>query len=107
MDWAITEKNYDQRRACALAGIDSRVYRRRFTRPQDTEFRERLKELSGERRRFGYRRLHLLLGKKGWHVNRKKLYRIYCEEGLTVRKRGGRIHRLAVLSFDNSQKAAP
>lgn len=46
--------------------------------------------MSGERRRFGYRRLHLLLGREGWQVNWTKLYRIYREEGLTVRKRGGR-----------------
>ena len=43
-----------------------------------------------ERRRFGYRRLHILLKREGWEVNWKKLYRIYREEGLTVRKRGGR-----------------
>lgn len=54
MDWAMTEKSYSQRRACALAGIDPRVYRRRPTRPEDEELRERLRELSGERRRFGY-----------------------------------------------------
>ncbi len=54
------------------------------------DLRERLKELSSERRRFGYRRLHLLLGREGWKVNWKKLYRIYREEGLIVRKRGGR-----------------
>lgn len=52
--------------------------------------RTRLKDLSSERRRFGYRRLHLLLRREGWSVNWKKLYRIYKEEGLTVRKRGGR-----------------
>lgn len=79
-----------RRHASTLAGIDPRVYRRRSTRPADTELRERLKELSSERRRFGYRRLHLLLGREGWKVNWKKLYRIYREEGLTVRKRGGR-----------------
>jgi putative transposase len=49
-----------------------------------------LRELSGERRRFGYRRLHILLEREGWEVNWKKLYRIYREERLTVRKRGGR-----------------
>lgn len=86
----MTEKSYNQRRACALAGIDPRVYMRRSTRPADTELRERLNELSSERCRFGYRRLHLLLGREGWKVNWKKLYRIYREEGLTVRKRGGR-----------------
>ena len=90
MTWAMKEKRYNQKRACALAGIDPRVYRRTSKRPADTELRGRLKELSLERRRFGYRRLHILLKREGWHVNWKKLYRIYCEEGLTVRKRGGR-----------------
>ena len=73
-----------------MAGIDPRVFRRTSKRPADTELRGRLKELSSERRRFGYRRLHILLKREGWHVNWKKLYRIYREEGLTVRKRGGR-----------------
>jgi putative transposase len=86
----MTEKQYNQKRACALAGIDPRVYRRVSKRPADTELRGRLKELSSERRRFGYRRLHVLLRREGWQVNWKKLYRIYKEEGLTVRKQGGR-----------------
>jgi len=86
----MTEKQYSQRRACALAGIDPRVYRRTSTRPADDALRKRLKELSGERRRFGYRRLHILLKREGWEMNWKKLYRLYREEGLTVRKRGGR-----------------
>ena len=90
MDWAMKEKQYSQRRACALAGIDPRVYRRSSTRSRDDTLRKRLKELSGERRRFGYRRLHILLKREGWEVNWKKLYRLYKEEGLTVRKRGGR-----------------
>lgn len=88
--WAMKEKRYNQKRACALAGIDPRVYRRTSKRPADTALRDRLKELSSERRRFGYRRLHILLQREGWHVNWKKLYRIYREEGLTVRKRAGR-----------------
>lgn len=84
------EKSYSQRRACALAGIDPRVYRRQPKRSEDKDLRQRLRELSAERRRFGYRRLHILLKREGWDVNWKKLYRIYREEGLTVRKRGGR-----------------
>ena len=86
----MTEKRYNQKRACALAGIDPRVYRRTSKRPADTQLRARMKELASERRRFGYRRLHILLKREGWDVNRKKLYRIYREEALTVRKRGGR-----------------
>lgn len=72
----MTEKRYNQKRACALAGIDPRVYRRVSKRLADTELRGRLKELSSERRRFGYRRLHILLKREGWQVNWKKLYRI-------------------------------
>ena len=66
MNWAMKSKGYNQRRACALAGIDPRVYRRRSKRPRDTELRARMKELASERRRFGYRRLQILLKREGW-----------------------------------------
>ena len=52
--------------------------------------------LAACRRRFGYRRLHLLLGREGFAVNHKKLYRIYREEKLVVRKRGGRKRALGL-----------
>ena len=90
MSWAIKEKRYSQRRACRLVGIDPRVFRYRSIRPDDEGVRARLRELAGERRRFGYRRLHILLAREGVEMNWKKLYRLYSEEGLTVRKRGGR-----------------
>jgi putative transposase len=60
------------------------------TRPADGALRERLKALAQERRRFGYRRLHVLLRREGHAVNRKRVQRIYREERLTVRRRGGR-----------------
>ena len=47
-----------------------------------------LKELAESRVRYGYRRLHILLQREGWHVNHKRLYRLYCEEGLSIRTRG-------------------
>jgi len=90
VDWAIQEKSYSQRRACCIVGIAPRVYRYRSKRPDDVALRLRLRELASERRRFGYRRLHVLLKREGVAVNWKKLYRIYREERLTVRKRGGR-----------------
>ena len=52
--------------------------------------RARLRELASQRRRFGYRRLGLMLKRQGIRLNPKKLYRLYKEERLTVRKRGGR-----------------
>ena len=74
MDWALRKKGYAQRQACSLAGIDPRVYRYRSGRPNDDVLRRRLRELARERRRFGYRRLHILLKRGNFHVNWKKLY---------------------------------
>jgi len=90
VNWAITQKGYSQRRACGLAGIDPKVYRYQSMRPSDAGVRKRLRELASQRRRFGYRRLHILLKREGVEMNWKKLYRLYKEERLTVRKRGGR-----------------
>jgi putative transposase len=90
VSWAIQNKGYSPHRACGLVGIDPRVYRYRSTRQDDAALRVRLKELASERQRFGYRRPHLLLKREGVEVNWKKLYRLYREERLTVRKRGGR-----------------
>ena len=86
----MTEKNYSQRKACALVGIDRKSFRYASKRPDDATLRKRLRDLAGERRRFGYRRLHVLLRREGIEVNHKKLYRLYKEEKLTVRRRGGR-----------------
>lgn len=77
-------KDYTQRRAFGL-GMEPRVYRYRSRRPDDADLRKRLRELAAERRRFGYRRLHLLLKREGVAVNWKKLYRPYREEWLTAR----------------------
>jgi putative transposase len=56
----------------------------------DSHLRERLRALAAERRRFGYLRLAVLLRREGLHYNLKKIYRIYREEGLMVRRRKGR-----------------
>jgi putative transposase len=90
VSWAIDEKSYSQRRACDLAGIAPKVYRYRSRRGDDGALRARLRSLAAHRRRFGYRRLHLLLKREGVEVNHKKLFRIYRDERLTVRKCGGR-----------------
>ena len=52
--------------------------------------RQRLRELAAERRRFGYRRLGWMLAREGHALNHKKLYRLYREERLMVRRRRGR-----------------
>ena len=79
-----------ERRACSILGAARRTVRYRPTRPDDTALRVRLRERAAERRRFGYRRLGYLLEREGLAPNHKKLFRIYREEGLKVRRRGGR-----------------
>jgi putative transposase len=79
-----------QRRAGELVGLDRSTLRYRYRRPEDTAIRERLRELAAERRRFGYRRLGWMLAREGHRLNHKKLYRLYREERLMVRRRRGR-----------------
>ena len=98
MTWAITQKNYSQRRACRLVGLEPKTYRYVSQRPGDGEIRARLRVLAGERRRFGYRRLHILLARDGVRLNHKRLFRLYREEKLGVRKRGGRKRALGTRS---------
>ena len=90
MTWAIKEKSYSQRRACALVGMAPKTYRYQPQRCHDDALRKRMREIAGERRRFGYRRIGLMLEREGVQLNHKKLYRLYKEERLTVCKRGGR-----------------
>lgn len=79
-----------ERRACMVVGADRKSMRYRSCRADDGDLRSRLRELAQQRRRFGYRRLHILLRRDGITINRKKTQRLYREEGLTVRRRRGR-----------------
>ena len=79
-----------ERRACKAIGCCRMTVRYESTRPDDRDLRERMKAIAHERRRFGYRRVHILLKREGYMVNHKKLFRLYREEKLAVRRRGGR-----------------
>jgi len=85
-----------ERRACRVVGADRKSVRYRSTRADDAELREKLRELANQRRRFGYRRLHILLRREGVMINRKKTQRIYREEGLAVRRRRNRRRAIGV-----------
>jgi len=79
-----------ERRACSALGVDRTSVRYRSRRPDDATVRARLRELAAVRRRFGYRRLHVLMRREGLVMNHKKFRRLYREERLQVRRRGGR-----------------
>jgi transposase InsO family protein len=79
-----------ERRACTLVAADRKMIRYRSRRPPDIELRTRLRDLANQRRRFGYRRLHILLRELGEPSGVNRIYRLYREEGLTVRKRRAR-----------------
>ncbi|MBP0115997.1 IS3 family transposase [Bradyrhizobium vignae] len=79
-----------ERRACSIVGADRKMIRYRSSRPPDAVLRGRLRDLANERRRFGYRRLFVLLRREGEPSGINRIYRLYREEGLTVRKRRAR-----------------
>jgi putative transposase len=79
-----------QRRATRLLGVDRSAVRYRRKRKDDAADRELLRRLAAERRRFGYRRLREMARRQGRGMNLKKVYRLYREEGLAVRRRRGR-----------------
>ena len=85
----MAERGFSQQRACGLVQIDPKTVRRE-PEQGDAEVRERLRSLAAERRRFGYRRLGILLEREGVSMNKKRLFRLYREEGLAVRRRRGR-----------------
>jgi transposase InsO family protein len=85
-----TALEMSERRACTLIAADRTMIRYRSRRPPETELRARLRELANQRRRFGYRRLFILLRREGEPSGVNRIYRLYREEGLTVRKRRAR-----------------
>ncbi|MCB1356445.1 MAG: IS3 family transposase [Maritimibacter sp.] len=86
---AMRDHDISQRRACRLVGVDPKTVRRERP-PDNPEIRKEMKAVAAKRRRFGYRRIGVMLERKGMIMNHKKLYRLYTEEKLGVRRRRGR-----------------
>lgn len=87
----MSKHGLSERRACRLAKMHRSTYQhKRKADDSNAILRARMLEIAHERRRFGYRRLGIMLKREGYVVNHKKLYRLYREEGLAVKRRKGR-----------------
>lgn len=82
-----------ERKACGAAGFGRASHRYTSRRDPQVELRIRLKDLAETRVRYGYRRLSILLRREGWPVNDKRIYRLYSEEGLSIRTRSPKRRR--------------
>ncbi len=82
-----------ERRVCRALNFPRASHRYKSVRDERTELRIRLRDLAGTRVHYGYRRLHILLSREGWHVNHKLVYRLYVEEGLQMRRKRPRRNR--------------
>lgn len=83
----MTERRFGITRACGLTGISRSLYRYRSRRPDGSALRQRIEALAALKRRYGYRRIHVLLKREGFTHNWKRTYRLYREAGLAVRRR--------------------
>lgn len=86
----IEEHRLSERRACHLVGANRSTVRYTSRKAQSEDLKQEIKEVAMEHRRYGYRRIHLVMKRRGKKINHKKIYRIYKELGLKVLKRGGR-----------------
>lgn len=82
----MAEHQFSERHACRLLGLDRTTYRYEVTPDRNAKLREALMELAKQKQRYGYRRLWAILVKRGWQVNVKRIYRVYREQGLMVRR---------------------
>jgi putative transposase len=96
-----------ERRACKTTGFERSSQRYRTRRDPQTALRIRLKDLAAVRVRYGYRRLYVLLRREGWAVNHKRIYRLYNEEGLSIRAKLPRRKRAWRYRADRPQIIAP
>ena len=94
-----------ERRACSASGFGRASHRYASRRDPAIPLRLRLKELAEARVRYGYRRLHILLQREGWRTNHKKIYRIYSEEGLSIRTKSPRRRRASRYRIGRSSAA--
>lgn len=82
----VSEHQLSERQACRLLELNRSTYRYEARADTDGPLREALVALARQKPRYGYRRLWAILTRRGWEVNVKRIYRLYREEGLMVRR---------------------
>lgn len=105
--WAREAYQLSERRACRSVGVYRALVRYRSRRPSQAPLRARLRELAAVRLRAGYQQLYVLLRREGWRVNHKRIYRLYTEEGLALRRRRPRRHRSAMTRVRPASPSGP
>jgi putative transposase len=106
--WARAAYGVSERRACSVTKTARSTARRRESRrPKQEALKKRLKELAAVRVSYGYQRLHVLLRREGWPVNRKRVYRLYREEGLALRRKRPRRRKSAVVRLERLEANGP
>jgi putative transposase len=105
--WVIETFRVSTRAACRATGVARSTIASRSRRPPQTAWRRRLRELAAARVSYGYQRLHTLLRREGWPVNRKRVYRLYREEGLQLRRTRPRRRRAAVARGPRPRASRP
>jgi putative transposase len=86
-----------ERRACRVVAVNRATVQYRSVKTDVPALRARINEIAATRVRYGYPRIHVLLRREGWIVNRKRVYRIYREEGLSMRLKTPRRRKSAVV----------
>jgi len=81
-----------ERRSCVALGVERSTIRYRSTKTDQAPLRLRIRDLAKTRVRYGYFRIYILLRREGWMVNHKRVYRLYREEGLSLRLKRPRRH---------------
>jgi len=93
-EWVKTAYGINSSRACRLSGLTrSGYYRRPKSNPFNEALSKRIREISAVRVRFGFQRIHVMLQREGWAVNRKRVLRLYRLEGLQLRRKKRREKR--------------
>jgi hypothetical protein len=105
--WMQSCYQLSQRRACSVAVISASSFRYSSVKPDQRPWRLRLRDLASVRLRAGYRQLHVFMRREGWRINHKRVYRIYREEGLCLKRQRRRRHRSAAVRVERPQATGP